>query len=154
MSVKPPTDLVLEVERAADPARAAAVTARLNALSRAGGAGAANFETALRDASPAPVARSAPAARTPTSHAGKAETKLESLVLTEFLSEMLPKDAESAYGKGFAGEMWRSLLAERVADQLAASGRLGVAAHLFGKAAAPAPTTGEAAFSVNRVDGA
>ncbi len=44
---------------------------------------------------------------------------------------MLPKDAQSAFGQGYAGDMWRSMMAERVADQIASSGRLGVASHLF-----------------------
>ena len=54
-------------------------------------------------------------------------------MLTEFIGEMLPKDAQSAFGQGYAGDMWRSMLAERVADQIAASGRLGVASHLFAR---------------------
>jgi Rod binding domain-containing protein len=44
---------------------------------------------------------------------------------------MLPKDAQSTFGQGYAGDMWRSMLAERVADQMAASGRLGIASRLF-----------------------
>ena len=50
---------------------------------------------------------------------------------SEFIGEMLPKDTPSAYGQGYAGDMWRSMLAERVADQIAASGRLGIASRLF-----------------------
>jgi peptidoglycan hydrolase FlgJ len=44
---------------------------------------------------------------------------------------MFPKDTPSAFGEGYAGDMWRSMLAERVADQIAASGRLGLASRLF-----------------------
>jgi Rod binding domain-containing protein len=65
------------------------------------------------------------------SRAGSAQTKLESVILSEFLGEMLPKDTPSAFGQGYAGDMWRSMLAERVADQIAASGRLGIASRLF-----------------------
>ncbi len=52
-------------------------------------------------------------------------------MLSEFIGEMLPKDTPSVFGQGYAGDMWRSMLAERVADQIAASGRLGIASRLF-----------------------
>jgi len=136
MSVAPPTDIVLEVSRAADPARAAAVMARLNALAREGGDTGQDFATALNAAdtasASAPGAPTRPAAAPAKTRAEKAETKFESVMLSEFISEMLPKDAPSAYGGGFAGDMWRSMLAEKIADQIAGSGRLGLAGRLFG----------------------
>ena len=128
MSLAPSTDLVLEVSRAADPARAAAVTERLKALSSQGANSPQDFASTL--ASTAPPTLSAPVAA-PLSRATKAERQLESVVMTEFISEMLPKDAPSAFGQGYAGDMWRSMLAEKVADQIAASGRLGIASRLF-----------------------
>jgi Rod binding domain-containing protein len=65
------------------------------------------------------------------SREAKARSQLEAAFLSQFIGEMLPKDADSAFGKGYAGDMWRSMLAERVADQMAASGRLGIASRLF-----------------------
>ena len=149
MGIAPSTDIVLEVARAADPERAAAVTAKLNALSSQGAASPQDFAAALDAANAAPGAadtNAAPAAVEGASglrarlvnatlarnqRAEKAETKLESVMLGEFIGEMLPKDAQSVYGQGYAGDMWRSMLAERVADQIAASGRLGIASRLF-----------------------
>src|SRR5947199_7287229 len=126
MSLAPPTDLVLEVSRAADPARAAAVAEKLGALARQGADTPQDFATALKAAS-----GPAPAPPAPVSRGANAQTKLESVFLSQFISEMLPKDAQSVYGQGYAGDMWRSMLAERVADQMAASGRVGIASRLF-----------------------
>ena len=47
MSIAPSTDIVAEVARAADPARAAAVTAKLNALSNQGAGSPEDFAEAL-----------------------------------------------------------------------------------------------------------
>jgi Rod binding domain-containing protein len=139
MSLAPSTDLVLEVSRAADPSRAAAVVDRLKALASDGAQSPADFAAALNAASsaapaPTPVVATPLAAlrpASPVSREQKARTQLEAAFLSQFIGEMLPKDAQSAYGQGYAGDMWRSMLAERVADQMAASGRLGIASRLF-----------------------
>ena len=47
MSIAPSTDIVAEVARAADPARAAAVTAKLNALSNQGAGSPQEFAAAI-----------------------------------------------------------------------------------------------------------
>lgn len=132
MSLAPASDIVLEVSRAADPSRAAAVVDKLKALAAQGSASPQDFAAALGEAAnpSGPTPPALPIAA-PVSRARKAETKLESVLLGEFISEMLPKDTPSAYGQGYAGDMWRSMLAERVADQIAASGRLGIASRLF-----------------------
>jgi len=132
MSLAPPTDIVLEVARAADPSRAAAVVDKLKALAAQGAASPQDFAAAL-SAAASPTGPTPPVLPigAPVSRARKAETKLESVMLGEFISEMLPKDTPSAFGQGYAGDMWRSMLAERVADQIAASGRLGIASRLF-----------------------
>jgi len=139
MSLAPSTDLVLEVARAADPGRAAAVVEKLNALSSGGAATSPqDFAAALNAVAPAttpaptlPASHAVPRAITPASREEKARTQLESVVLSQFVQEMLPKDTQSVYGQGYAGDMWRSMLAQRVADQMAASGRLGIASRLF-----------------------
>jgi Rod binding domain-containing protein len=43
---------------------------------------------------------------------------------------MLPKNATNVYGKGTAGEVWRSMLAERIGEELAKSGEIGIADRL------------------------
>jgi len=137
MSLAPSTDLVLEVSRAADPSRASAVVDKLNALASAGAQSPADFAAALNSVAadaPAPAASAAapaPRAASPLSREEKARHQLESVFLSQFIGEMLPKDAPSAFGQGYAGDMWRQMLAERVADQIAATGRLGIASRLF-----------------------
>jgi Rod binding domain-containing protein len=44
---------------------------------------------------------------------------------------MLPKDGSSVYGQGLSGDMWKSMLADQVARQIAKSGSLGIARRLF-----------------------
>ena len=43
---------------------------------------------------------------------------------------MLPKNATTVFGKGSAGEFWRSMLAEKMGDELARSGQVGIARRL------------------------
>jgi Rod binding domain-containing protein len=40
---------------------------------------------------------------------------------------MLPHNATNVFGKGSAGEFWRSMLAERMGEELARSGQVGIA---------------------------
>jgi Rod binding domain-containing protein len=57
--------------------------------------------------------------------------QFESVLMNSFVNEMLPKDAPDAFGQGLAGEMWRSLLAEKISNQIARSGALGLGERLF-----------------------
>lgn len=53
--------------------------------------------------------------------------KFEALVLHQFVETMLPDDASTVFGEGSTGEIWKSMLAEQVADQMASSGGIGIA---------------------------
>jgi Rod binding domain-containing protein len=146
MAIEPPSDIVLDVARAADPARVAAVQERLGAAQAAAAASASDFSAALQSAENA-VSASARGASAPSAsnmrarladsalagsqRAHKAEVQFESVMLSSFIGEMLPKDAPDAFGKGMAGDMWRSMLAEKIADQLAGAGALGIGRRLF-----------------------
>jgi peptidoglycan hydrolase FlgJ len=57
--------------------------------------------------------------------------KFEAMVLRSFIQSMLPSDAGAVYGGGLAGDMWKSLLAEEVAEVLAKSGGIGIAGGLL-----------------------
>jgi len=144
MAIQPPSDILLEVARAADPDRAAAVTRRLTNLAAASGDAGADFATALGQTSPATSAASAPIAGMPNMRASlanvaqvqsekakQAQVQFEALLLNSFVGEMLPKDAPEAYGQGLAGEMWRSMLADQVSRKIASSGSLGIGQRLF-----------------------
>ncbi len=56
-----------------------------------------------------------------------AAQKFEAFVLQTFIQEMMPKEAEGVFGSGVAGDFWRSLMAEKVAEQVAERGNLGIA---------------------------
>jgi len=132
MAISPVSDLILDVARAADPQKASAAARTLNA-----GAASENFSATLSQAAPAvdmsnyayrnPAASITPA-MTP---ARKAQVGLESVLLKGMIEEMLPKDAAEVYGSGVAGDVWRSMLSEKIADEVAKSGALHIADRLF-----------------------
>ncbi len=140
VSIQPPSDIVLEVARAADPLRAEAMAQRLNSFASGTADAGAGFSAALDQASPAvtppPAAanlrvRVGVAAMAAEGKRTQAEAQFESVLLNNFIGEMLPKNAPESFGQGFAGDMWRSLLSERIADQIARSGALGIGRRLF-----------------------
>jgi peptidoglycan hydrolase FlgJ len=146
MAIDPPSDVVLEVARAADPARAAAAAQRLGALAGGAAAQGADFSATLAQAesergASTPIAGLANGraqfADAANEKAAKAQVDFEAMLLNGFVNEMLPKDAPSAYGEGMAGDMWKSMLADQVSRQIAKSGTLGIARRLF--AAHPLP---------------
>ena len=144
MPIDPPSDVVLEVLKAADPARAAATTQRLNALAGAGPAETGDFaQTLAQTARPAPPAaapvagladarsRFVDAGFAASDKAAKAQVDFEAMLLNGFVNEMLPKDGSATFGQGLAGDMWKSMLADQVARQIAKSGALGIGKRLF-----------------------
>ena len=144
MPLDPPSDVVLEVLKAADPTRAAAATQRLNALAAGGPAPTEDFAATLAQTAPpaspapAPVAdlanarsRFVDAAFVANDKAAKAQVDFEAVLLDGFVKEMLPKDGSSVFGQGLSGDMWKSMLADQVARQIAKSGSLGIARRLF-----------------------
>ena len=140
MAIDASSDIVLEVAKAADPTRAAAVAQRLNALSGAAAADTADFSDTLAETAPAATigpsaadarARFSAAADAADEKAAKAKTGFEAVMLNSFVSEMLPKDASTVFGQGLAGDMWKSMLADQVSRQMAKSDALGIAKRLF-----------------------
>ena len=72
-----------------------------------------------------------------TTEAGKTAApesfkRFEAMVLQTFIQNMLPKDGAAVYGKGMAGEMWKSMLAEKVAGVVAERGGIGIADRMTG----------------------
>jgi Rod binding domain-containing protein len=82
-----------------------------------------------------------------TGAAGKsaeAFRQFESFVLQSFIETMLPKNAESVFGKGTAGGIWKSMLAEKLADQISRNGGVGIAQRIAASPGAHAlPASGE-----------
>ena len=50
--------------------------------------------------------------------------------MQSFIQTMLPKNSKSFFGKGTAGEVWKSMLAEKLGAQIAGSGQVGLAKRL------------------------
>lgn len=133
MAISPPSDIVLDVVRAAEPEAVAVARARLAEGKAASGLGGEDF-TRLAVARATPFGRAAAAAASEGSDpARKAYTQFEAMVLQSFLQSMLPSDNESVYGKGLSGDMWRSLLAQELSGVMAERGGIGIADRLLAK---------------------
>jgi flagellar protein FlgJ len=162
VAINPPSDIVLGVVRAADPARRQAATERLLRLAALpSGAGATTEASAAGEddsAGPpagvgigswrtatalAPTAQQRPL--TPASERRTARdpafVEFEAMVLQTFVQSLLPKDAVSVFGRGTAGEVWKSMLAEQIACEIARSGGIGIAERT-GAGGSPARTAG------------
>lgn len=76
-------------------------------------------------ANPSPTSDTAAAAAAPAAkRTEKARKSFEAFALQVFIGSMLPKENTKLFGTGSAGKMWQAMLAEKLADQIAASGRL------------------------------
>ena len=56
--------------------------------------------------------------------------KFEAFILQMFVESMLPKDASEVFGKGTAGTVWRSMLAEQIGNEMAKGNGIGIAQQL------------------------
>lgn len=157
MAINPPSDIVLGVALAADPAKYRAAADRLQQMRAT--AAAAEFATEVLPARPpvdAPSPRPAiPAQATSTTTATPRRARstpdafgqLEAFVMQTFIQSMLPKNAASVFGKGIAGEYWKSMLAERLGSEIAGSGQLGLAKRLAGNRTASIATPVDAGIA-------
>jgi flagellar protein FlgJ len=149
VAISPPSDIVLDVASAADPVKVRAATERLAKLA-ADPSATANFSDALASTKGSAVAGSAttmpplPAAIAPSGFADardhmatsgshdklKAYQKFEAVLLQNFVESILPKDSE-LFGDKNSAEIYRSMMAEQFANQLAKSGSLGIAKQIM-----------------------
>ncbi|WP_318011957.1 rod-binding protein [Mesorhizobium sp. AD1-1] len=126
LAISPPSDIVMDVARAVDPADIE--TARAALAKRAGGAaGTFSLDTAASVDAGSILSRATADKAAAATDPAKKFKKFEAMVLQTFIQNMLPKDTEGVYGKGLAGDMWKSQLAERVADVMAERGGIGIA---------------------------
>ena len=147
MAIKPSSDIVLEVLKAADPLRAQAATQRLSVLG-AGSVEAADDFTKVLDATtqPPPAERADIAANASNMRdrlaglsleaakddkAARTQVEFEASILKTFVDAILPKDETDVYGQGSAGDIWKSMLADQIAKQIARSGAFGISKQLF-----------------------
>ncbi|MBN9078622.1 MAG: hypothetical protein BGN87_04080 [Rhizobiales bacterium 65-79] len=139
MAISPPSDIVLDVARAVDPAELAAARTQLAERARAGATKVEFPDIAASEASSPATALKNMAGMRFTGHAGsektdqtpKAYQKFEAAVLQNFMQSMMPKDSEAVYGKGLAGDMWKSELARQLGTVLSERGGIGIANKLL-----------------------
>ena len=136
MAISPPSDLVLDVVRAADPAQVQEAQARLKSnraafeatsLAEAGAGFQAAVSVLNRDSAGAHAQGvSAVGGKAVPEHLRKFET----MVLQNFVKSMMPTESEEIYGKGTAGEMWRGMMADQLGEALGKGGGIGIAESL------------------------
>ncbi len=143
MSISPPSDIVLDVARNADADLAASATRRLGALAATKPMDVQSFGSALDGVSPKlsvggdsklgmpRLTRPPQAVSSRPEREKDVALQFEASVLSAFVNEALPKNMSSYYGQGTSGEIWKSMLSDQIAHQLAKSGSLGIARHLF-----------------------
>ncbi|WP_027556660.1 rod-binding protein [Bradyrhizobium sp. Cp5.3] len=141
MIVTATPDLVLDVLEAADPVTQRAATAKLDALKSSdadfaatmqaeAGKAAAGEQAAKTAEAQAPNAAPVQVIKAPAS--GDVYRKFEAFILQTFVETMLPKESEQVFGKGTAGSVWKSMLAEQLGNQLAKGNGIGIAKQLAG----------------------
>jgi flagellar protein FlgJ len=68
--------------------------------------------------------------------------QFEAFVLQSFIQSMMPDNASEVYGEGTAGEVWKSMLAEKMAKEIAEHGGIGIAKMIAPKNGAVAESAG------------
>ena len=136
MAISPPSDIVLDVLNNADPSRLEVAQAQL----KAGQATAEAKRLASTDASfNATLMKDAVSDAHKLKHRldgverkeiPETYRKFEAMVLQNFIKSMLP-DSDEVYGKGTSGEIWKGMMAEKIADESAKEGGIGIADKLF-----------------------
>jgi Rod binding domain-containing protein len=143
MIVTATPDLVLDVLEAGDPVTQRVATAKLDALKSSDTGFAATMDaevnkaaaTAAADQSATTEAQSgvvngAPVQVIKKPASGEVYRKFEAFILQTFVETMLPKESEEVFGKGTAGSVWKSMLAEQLGNQLAKGNGIGIAKQL------------------------
>lgn len=139
MIVTATPDLVLDVLEAADPATQRAATAKLDALKSSDADFAATMQAEVGKAAAgeqavkaaeAQATSAAPVQVIKAPASGDVYRKFEAFILQTFVETMLPKESEEVFGKGTAGSVWKSMLAEQLGNQLAKGNGIGIAKQL------------------------
>jgi len=137
MAISPPSDLVLDVVRAADPAQVQEAQSRLKANRAAfqatslaeNGSGFASAVSVLNQADNTSglgnIANRVEQKKIPETY-----RKFEAMVLQNFVKSMLPTESEEVYGKGTAGDIWKSMMAEQIGNVMAKGDGIGIAASM------------------------
>jgi peptidoglycan hydrolase FlgJ len=143
------TDIILGVTRAAGPEKRRAAAARLETLNAEAAAPAkaaaetkaaetkavaddweATIRTAAADTTQGGPFAMATGVPRPGGDGKDPYVQFEALLLQNMIEAMMPDDAVSVFGSGTAGKVWKSMLAEKVALEIAQTGEIGIAKQL------------------------
>lgn len=147
MTVPPVSDLIVDVMAAAEPAARRIATSKLERLTPSTGDFAASVSGSADVAGLAPAGKSAGiggatstvqldgnTGHAPIVKAASGDNavyrKFEAFVLQMFVESMLPQNANDVFGKGTAGTIWRSMLAEQIGNEMAKGDGIGIAKQL------------------------
>ncbi|MDM9618969.1 rod-binding protein [Rhizobium sp. AC44/96] len=138
MAISPPSDLVLDVVKAADPLEVQAAQEKLkanqaafaaNSLAEAGN----GFTSAVDvlDRATGKTGLGDTKNRAKTEEIPQTYRKFEAMVLQNFIKNMLPSDSEDVYGKGATGDIWKGMMAEQLGNEISKGEGIGVAKQLY-----------------------
>ncbi|WFU09530.1 rod-binding protein [Rhizobium sp. CB3090] len=158
MAISPPSDLVLDVVKAANPADVQAAQEKLAANRAAfaatslaeNGNGFASTVSAL-DSAATKAGLSNANTHTASTKVPQAYHKFEAMVLQNFVKNMLP-NSETLYGKGSAGEIWKGMMAEQLGNTLAKNGGVGIAEQMYKEQVDKMRNTGAVNSATNEND--
>jgi Rod binding domain-containing protein len=138
LAISPPSDLVLDVVKAADPLEVQAAQEKLkanqaafaaNSLAEAGNGFSSTVDVLDRSAAKAGLGdvqnRTTPEAIPQTYR------KFEAMVLQNFVKSMLPSESEDVYGKGAAGDIWKGMMAEQLGNVMSQGNGIGIAKQMY-----------------------
>lgn len=136
MAISPPSDIVMDVVNAADPTRLQEAQDKLRAQTATLAAAQLNredrgFSTDVASLDRASGIRASAKQSSKDERTPETYRKFEAMVLQNFLKYMMPSDASDVYGGGMAGDIWKSMSAEQIANAIAKRGGIGIADHLL-----------------------
>jgi hypothetical protein len=76
--------------------------------------------------------------------------QFEALLLQNMVEAMMPEDSEALTGSGLAGKMWKSMLAEKIAAEIARTGTIGIAKQIASGPGISPATAPPAQFGVDK----
>lgn len=134
MAISPPSDIVLDVLNNADPSRLEVAQAQLKTGRQVAEAQRlastdASFDASVRTAGDRQDLRQR-LDGVDRKDVPETYRKFEAMVLQNFIKTMLPQSDE-VYGKGASGEIWKGMMAEKIADEVARDGGIGIAQSLM-----------------------
>ncbi|UXN58906.1 rod-binding protein [Phyllobacterium zundukense] len=151
MAINPPSDLVLDVAMAADPDTLRTSLEKLRSMASDRVAAQMQLSRENFAAMQQPVSSSGSIAGSVTHAPNAAFKKFEAFMLQSFVESMFTGDNQAVFGEGIAGDYWKSMMAEAVANKIADAGGIGVARMLAQQSEKKAKS--EAAAQAEKVSG-